>query len=61
MRRNRARQKAEDEEISASLREQKARMVKLEQRVQQINAVVERRERRKDQAAKRRAKAKERL
>ncbi len=42
------------------LQEQQARMAKIEKRVTQMNTIVEKRERRKDQAAKRRANAKER-
>ncbi len=60
MRRQRARQRAEEDEMRASLLEQQARLNRMERQIEQINTVVEKRERRKEQAAKRRAKAKER-
>lgn len=59
MRRQRARQRAEEDEMRATFREQQAKMVKMEKRIEQINSVVERREKRRVQAAKRRAKARE--
>lgn len=60
MRRQRAKQRAEEDEMEMLLRENQARMARLEKRVENIETVVERRERRKDQAVKRRAKAKQR-
>ena len=60
MRRQRSKHRAEEEEMRTMLREQQAQMARLEKRVTQINTVVERRERRKEQAVMRRQKAKER-
>lgn len=57
MRRCRARQKADQEELLKQSREQEARIDELEKRMQQIQEAIERKEKRKDLAHKRHPKS----